>query len=181
MIVQVVRKIFLKIQGRAFFFPPVSTNRVKCKYYQRIQFEFQIGCKHKIRLEFNLRLVFNYMQTYANVKKSMLLKKTVTPRKKCPYSELFQSVSSRIQTEYGEIRSIFPYSVGMRKNTDQNNSKYGHYLRSVMVLLKYLLLVCNSENANLLNFPSQRFEKVKQNIFLTCLRYIWIIFWKFFA
>ena len=89
MIVQVVRKIFLKIQGRAFFFHPVSTNRVKCKYYQRIQFEFQIGCKHKIRLEFNLRLVFNYMQTYAKVKKSMLLKKTVTPRKKCPYLELF--------------------------------------------------------------------------------------------
>ena len=116
----------------------------------------------------------------------MLLKKIVTPRKKCPYSELFWSVFSRIQTEYGEIRSIFPYSVRMRKNTDQNNSKYGHYLRSVMVLLKYVLLVCNSENASLLNVPSQRFEKVcwhllKQNIFLTCLRYIWSIFWKFFA
>ena len=29
---------------------------------------------------------------------------------KCPYSELFWSVFSRIRTEYGEMRSISPYS-----------------------------------------------------------------------
>ena len=51
-------------------------------------------------------------------------------RKKCPYLELFWSVFPRIRTEYGEIRSIFPYSVRMRKNTDQNNSEYGHFSRS---------------------------------------------------
>ena len=28
-------------------------------------------------------------------------------RKKCPYSEFFWSLFSRIRTEYGEIRSIF--------------------------------------------------------------------------
>ena len=50
--------------------------------------------------------------------------------KKCPYSELFCSVFPRIRTEYGEIRSIFPYSVRMRKNTDQSNSEYGHFSRS---------------------------------------------------
>ena len=49
----------------------------------------------------------------------------------CPYSELFWSVFSRIWTEYGEIRSIFQYSVGMQENTDQNNSEYGHFSRSV--------------------------------------------------
>ena len=53
-------------------------------------------------------------------------------RKKCLYSELFWSVFSRIQTEYGEIRSISPYSVRMRANADQNNSKYEHFSRSVM-------------------------------------------------
>ena len=59
-------------------------------------------------------------------------------RKKCPYSELFwsaffphfpafglntgrYSVSLRIQSECGKVR----------KNTDQNNSEYGHFLRSV--------------------------------------------------
>ena len=51
-------------------------------------------------------------------------------RKKCPHSELFCSVFSRIRTEYGEIRSISPYSVRMRENTDQNNFEYGHFLRS---------------------------------------------------
>ena len=35
-----------------------------------------------------------------------------------------------IQTEYGEIRDISPYSVRMQENTDQNNSKCGHFLRS---------------------------------------------------
>ena len=59
---------------------------------------------------------------------------------------LFWSVFSRIWTGYGEIRSISPYSVRMRENTDQNNSEYGHSLRSVnedshrcvQNLLKYL-------------------------------------------
>ena len=49
---------------------------------------------------------------------------------KCPYSELFWSTFSRIQTEYGEILSISPYSVVMRENADQNNSEYGHILSS---------------------------------------------------
>ena len=35
----------------------------------------------------------------------------ISLREKCPYSELFWSAFSRIQTEYGEIRSISPYSV----------------------------------------------------------------------
>ena len=51
-------------------------------------------------------------------------------RKKCLYSELFWSAGSRIQTEYGEIRSISPYSAGMREKATQNNFEYGHFLRS---------------------------------------------------
>ena len=51
---------------------------------------------------------------------------------KCPYSKLFWSVFPRIRTEYGEILRISPYSVLMRENTDQNNSEYGHFLRSDM-------------------------------------------------
>ena len=50
--------------------------------------------------------------------------------KKCPYSELFWSVFSLVRTEYGEILCISLYSVRMRENTDQNNSKYGHFLRN---------------------------------------------------
>ena len=36
----------------------------------------------------------------------------------------------RIRTKYGEIRSISPYSVQMRENTDESNSEYGHFSRS---------------------------------------------------
>ena len=43
-----------------------------------------------------------------------------------------KSVSFCIRTEYGEIRSISPYSVTMLENADQNNSKYGHFLRKVL-------------------------------------------------
>ena len=49
---------------------------------------------------------------------------------KCPYSELLWSVFSRIRTEYREMRSISPYLVQLRENKDQNNSEYGHVLRS---------------------------------------------------
>ena len=47
------------------------------------------------------------------------------------YSELFWSLFSRIRTEYGEKRSVSSYSARMRENTGQNNSEYGHFLRSV--------------------------------------------------
>ena len=50
--------------------------------------------------------------------------------KVCPYSELFRSVFSRIHTDYGRIRRIFPHLVRMWENTDQNNSEYGQLLRS---------------------------------------------------
>ena len=55
----------------------------------------------------------------------------VSLRKTCPYSELFWSVFSHICTEYGEILHISPYSVRMRENTNQNNSKYGHFSHKV--------------------------------------------------
>ena len=51
-------------------------------------------------------------------------------REKCSYLKFFRSLLYRILTEYGEIRSISPYSVRMRENTDQKNSEYGHFSRS---------------------------------------------------
>ena len=51
-------------------------------------------------------------------------------RKKCLYSEFFWSAFPRIQTEYGEILRISPYSVQMLENMDQENSEYGHFLHS---------------------------------------------------
>ena len=38
----------------------------------------------------------------------------------------------RIRTEHGRTLRISPYSVQMRGNTNQKNSKYGHFSRSEM-------------------------------------------------
>ena len=67
---------------------------------------------------------------------SYLLEKTLVLSIIChcvkfQYSELFWSAFSRIRTEYREILGISPHSVQMRENGDQNNSEYGHFLRSV--------------------------------------------------
>ena len=40
-------------------------------------------------------------------------------REKCPNTDFFPVRIFRIRTEYGEIWSISPYSIRMRKNTDQ--------------------------------------------------------------
>ena len=48
----------------------------------------------------------------------------MTLREKCPFSEFLWSIIFRIRTEYGEIRSMFPYSVRMPESKDKNNSKY---------------------------------------------------------
>ena len=59
----------------------------------------------------------------------------VTLRKKCPYSELFWSVFSRIPTEYGNLLHESPNSVQMLENTDQKYSQYGHFSHSLILLL----------------------------------------------
>ena len=59
----------------------------------------------------------------------------VTLRKKCPYSELFWYVFSRIPTEYGNLLHESPNSVQMLENTDQKYSQYGHFSHSLILLL----------------------------------------------
>ena len=57
-------------------------------------------------------------------------RKRYTLCKKFRYSKLFRFPFSRICAKYGEILRISPYSVRMRENADQNNSKCGNFLRS---------------------------------------------------
>ena len=66
-----------------------------------------------------------------SVIQSVAVSNSMTLRKNYPYSEFFWSAFFRIRTEYGEIRSISPYSVQMRENADHNNSKYGHFSHSM--------------------------------------------------
>ena len=51
-----------------------------------------------------------------------------------------------IQTEYREIRSISPYSVRMRENTDQQISEYEYFSRSVNVPFPCESIVPAKEN-----------------------------------
>ena len=59
----------------------------------------------------------------------MIVQKEVrcTVCEKCPCSEFFLSVFSRIWTEYAEILRISLYSVRMFENKDQKNSEYGYF------------------------------------------------------
>ena len=65
------------------------------------------------------------------IPKLLLCFKGLIVYEKCPYLELFWSLFYHIRTEYGEILHISLYPVRIQQNTDQNNSKYGHFLCSV--------------------------------------------------
>ena len=70
---------------------------------------------------------------------------TISLREKCPYSELFWSLFFRIWTEY---------SVRLRENTDENNSKHGHFLRSIYnrITLVNLSIIFRFELLSLTHF-----------------------------
>ena len=72
-------------------------------------------------------LIFGAVLDFIYDRDEIILNGSISQREKCPYAELFWSVFSRIRTEY----RISPYSARMRENTDQNNSEYRHFLRSV--------------------------------------------------
>ena len=76
-------------------------------------------------------------------------------RQKCPYSEIFFFFFSRIWTECGEILRISPYSVQMRRNTDQktlNTDTFhavlayleGLRVRPILYWNAYLFILCRS-------------------------------------
>ena len=91
------------------------------------------------------------------------------------YSELLWSAFSRIWTEYGEIRSISPYSVRMRENTDQNHSECGQFscsssFRSFLdkiifsLCLRQIFAIHHPEILNLL--------KKRKNMVIKCIHLI---------
>ena len=90
---------------------------------------------YKIPLNFKIKLY--YFPERLSLRYNIILKLPL--RKGCPYSELFWSVFSRIRTEFGDILPISSYSVRIRENTDQNNSDYGHFLRSLLPLIHMFL------------------------------------------
>ena len=90
-------------------------------------------CHFEVSLQVSLQLFSksHYSETSEyGFDQRQVVYRTYALREKCPFSALFWCAFSCIQTEYGEILYISPYSVHMRENADQNNSEYGHFLRS---------------------------------------------------
>ena len=99
----------------------------------------QILLIHSTLIDFFLNPRYSELGTYHILPKYSL-------RKKCPYSELFLFMFSGIWIEYGEIRSISPYSARMWESADQNNSEYGHfslsdYLKKLRKLKRQMLKI----------------------------------------
>ena len=59
-------------------------------------------------------------------------------------SEIFWSIFSRVQTEYGKYSESLRIQSECRKNTDQNSSEYGHILRSERQNKNSLLIISTS-------------------------------------
>ena len=113
------------------------------------------------------RIRLNFPTSFSKSKKpKQRLFVWVSLREKCPYSELFWSVFSRIWTEYGE----------MRENVDQNNSEYGHFLCSVLQSCK---TVKNSFSTKITKYINKRKSKILTHIIvctvnsIKCLYQVW--------
>ena len=52
----------------------------------------------------------------------------------------FWSIFSCIWTEYGDLVRKSPYSVRIQENTDQKNSVFGHFSRSITLLSDSLIV-----------------------------------------
>ena len=83
---------------------------------------------------------------------------TYSLRKRCPYSELFYSVflphllTFGLNTERYKVFLRIQSECGkMLKNADQNNSEYGHFLRSVISLYRLYKYI---KKLNFLTFSS---------------------------
>ena len=92
-----------------------------CYHEQQLQTQ-----NHQVRIsylqvllkEVVLKITQNLRKNYRVDTIPRKYKLMVTLREKCPYSLLLRNISSS--------------SVRMRENADLNNSKYGHFLRSVI-------------------------------------------------
>ena len=87
--------------------------------------------------------LFHFLKSKFGVTSSLLMKSSL--RKKCPFSELFWPAFSRIfpySDEYGEIRSISPYSVRMRENVGKTRSKITPNMDTFQCVRQKMMNLC---------------------------------------
>ena len=142
--------------------------------------------------------MFNWHYLRKCLRKSIMVALTLKSalRKKCPYSELFWSAffphfpafglnTKRRDTEY---LSVFSPNVGKcGKNADQNNSEYGHFLRSASDRETGLLesnrdvLEADNKTSFLIGRSSRRRNNAQQKIYNLVRIIVDILFYKGFG
>ena len=145
-----------KVGGQSFHNFTVTYFRLICSIFvapqniRKPDFKMVVKCRNIIwpkigiytNMLFSKRWCVDFCETVNELAMEWVSLAWIALRQKCQNLELFWSAFSRIRTEYGEILLISSYSVRMRENANQNNSKYGHFLRSDNVcILKYTLSV----------------------------------------
>ena len=86
--------------------------------------------------------------------------------------------SDCIQSECGKMLSISPNSAQMQENADQNNSEYGHFLRSVHFLLINALLKILAHSKTIKS--AKNLSAVGENDFFSLSDFLEThIFWNF--
>ena len=61
--------------------------------------------------------------------RNMSIWRCQTLREKCPKTQFFLSIFSLIRTEYGDLKSKFPYPVQIKGNKDHKKLRFGHFSR----------------------------------------------------
>ena len=129
------------------------------------------------------------------LKKSILRERSwlvwVALHKMCLYLKLFWSIFSCIWAKFGEILGISSYSVQIRENTDQKNSKYGHALRSggpylrreqftqiiTHVIINWKVVIKDSVTQELKQNNTNKYKQYKQNYACFCRYLSTKVFW----
>ena len=94
-------------------------------------FLYDNGLRHeRVKLYKTSTKIEHFVKVVNCFNPSAIFTKIFQLRQNCPCLELFWFTFSWIWTKYEEIICISPLSFQMRENMDQNNSKYGHVLRS---------------------------------------------------
>ena len=120
---------FLKIIGVS---GRICTEKLENSVECNLSSNESISSKNLVKCPFLKLLSKPHINVLFNKENHVCFEQSLSLRKKYPCSEFFLSVFYRRWTKCEEMRSIAPYSARRREHTDQKNSEYEHFPRSVL-------------------------------------------------